>query len=263
MDENQTQTGTPHVMKSPTEAAWFAACRNFVQRQLSRRTQFALLALIVLALLHPLVLRLLSWPLQSFDPPTTTDFFCLHGGELGIDGFEALRRASAWQRQTKGTILLVSPRTTRLVEIGAVPSFEQTCRRELKKYGVSEANVETIRGDVRNTWDKARALDDWLKKHPQANVSLACSPFASGRLRYIFNKVLDRRDSARIRLVSLPDPVSGSTSWWRSRTGVKDFMYAWLDMAYTCCVGDDEPAPQPSAAEFQKNVMAEIREAAQ
>jgi hypothetical protein len=220
-----------------------------------------LLALSVILLLHSFILRMLAWPVQSFDPPATAGFFCLHGGELGIDGFESLNRAAAWQRETAGTILLIVPRANRLVEIGAAPSFEQTCRRELAKRGVPEGDIDAIRADARNTWGEARALGDWLNRHPQATVSLACSPFAGGRLRYVFNKVLGPHDSSRVRLAPLPDPTSAATAWWRSRPGVKDFMYAWLSLAYTWCCGDDEPAVQPTAAAFRMTVAAEIGEA--
>ncbi len=192
-----------------------------------------------------------------------SDYFCLHGGELGLDGFEALDRAAAWYRETGGTVLLIVPRASRLVEIGAVPTFEQTCRRELAKRGVPDNKADPIRADARNTWDEARALGDWLNRHPQATVSLACSPFAGGRLRYVFNRVLGRHNGSRVRLAVLSDPTSDATAWWRSRSGVKDFMYAWLDLAYTWCAGDDEPAVQPSAAAFRAIVAAEIGEAPQ
>ena len=230
-------------------------------RRLSRRTLLVLLALAAIALLHPLILRMLAWPVQSFDAPDTAGYFCLHGRELGIDGFKALDRAAAWHRETGRTILLLMPQASQLVEVGAVPSFDQTCRRQLVKRGVPDEKVEAIRANARNTWDEARALGDWLKQHPEATVSLACSPFSGGRLRYVFNRVLERQSNSRVRLAVLPDPTSDAAAWWRSRNGVKDFMYAWLNLAYTWSAGDDEPAAQPSAAAFRMTVAAEIGEA--
>lgn len=263
MNESLSQTGTRDASHGMTKKSWGVACRNFVLRRVNCRTTFVLLALTVVVLLHSPILRMLAWPVQSFDSPATSGFFCLHGGELGIDGFEALDRAADWHRETAGTVLLILPRASRIVEIDAAPSFEQTCRRKLAKRGVSEDKVEAIRANARNTWDEARALGDWLNQHPQATVSLACSPFAGGRLRYVFNRVLGRQNSSRVRLAVLPDPTSDATAWWRSRSGVKDFMYAWLDLAYTWCAGDDEPVVQPSAAAFRMTVAAEIGEAPQ
>ncbi len=261
MNESLSQSKTRDARHGLIKKSWGDACRNFVFRRLSRRTLVVLLALIVIALLHPLILRMLAWPLQSFDPPAIAGFYCLHGGELGIDGFEALDRAAAWQRETGGTILLILPRASRIVEVGAAPSFEEMCRRELAKRSVPEDKAEAIRAGARNTWDEAHALDDWLKQHPQATVSLACSPFAGGRLRYVFNRVLGHQSSSRMRLAVLPDPTSDATAWWRSRSGVKDFMYAWLDLAYTWCAGDGERDAPPSAAAFRESVAAEIGEA--
>jgi hypothetical protein len=233
----------------------------FEQCTLRRRTLVVLLVLLVLVVVHSPILQMLAWPLQAADSSTSNTCFCLHGGELGIDGFKALDRAAEWHRETGGTVLLIIPRANRLVELGAAPSFEQTCRRGLAKRGVPDADVNAIHADARNTWDEARALGEWLDQHPQATVSLACSPFAGGRLRYVLNKVLYPHTGSRERLAALADTTSAATAWWRSRSGVKDFMYAWLDLAYAWCAGDDAPAVQPSAATFRMTVAAEIGEA--
>jgi hypothetical protein len=221
-----------------------------------------LLVLAALAILHPLLLRMLAWPLQSVDSPAPASYYCLHGRELGIDGFQPLDRAAEWQNATAGTILLILPRTTRIVEIGAAPSFEQTCRKELTKRGVPAASVQSLDAEARNTWDEGRILAKWLKQHPQATVSLACSSFAGGRLRYVLDKVLGPRDGPRVRLVCLSDPACPA-AWWRSRTGVKDFMYAWLELLYARHDDSDVPSAQPSAAAFQAEVKAKIGEAPQ
>lgn len=232
-----------------------------------RRTLLVLLAAVVLLLLHPPILRLLARPLESADSDAPSGYFCLHGGEMGIDGFDALERAALWHRtaaeqgRAGGVILLVLPRTSRIVEIGAVPSFEQTCCRELAKRGVAATDIESIPGNVRNTWDEARALADWLSRHPQATVSLACSPYAAGRRRYVLDKVLGPRDSRRVRLICLTDPACPPACWWKTRAGVKEFMYAWLELLYAWCHGDDVPEPQPSAAAFQSEVRAMIGKA--
>ena len=242
-------------------------CRQWIAlMRRRRRTTLTLLALVALLLLHPLVLRLLARPLQSADPSAAAGYFCLHGGESGIDGFDALDRAAQWHRtvaeqgRAGGAILLILPRTSRIVEIGAVSSFEQTCRSELTKRGVAAADIESIPGHARNVWDEARALADWLTRHPRVTVSLVCSPYASGRLRYVFNKVLGPTDNRRVRLVCPVDPAYPVESWWRTRAGVKEFMYAWLELLYTWCHGDDAPEPQTSAAAFQSEVRAMIGE---
>ena len=183
-----------------------------------------------------------------------------------------LDRAAQWQKagqqqgRAGGAILIILPRTSRIVEIGAVPSFEAICRSELGKRGIAADDVESVPAGAHNPWEEARALGDWLKRHDskdsaQATVSLACSPFATGRLRYIFNNVLGPGDAERVRLVSLPDPACPLESWWRTRRGVKEFMYAWLELLYTWGRGEQVPVPQSTAAIFQSEVRAAIGEA--
>ena len=89
-------------------------------------------------------------------------------------------------------------------------------------------------------------------------MKIACSPFASGRLRYVFNKVLGPVDAQRVRLAILPDPDCRMESWWRSRGGVKEFMYGWLGLIYAWAKGD-EARPRPvGAAAFQRKSALEL-----
>jgi hypothetical protein len=233
------------------------------ERMRSHRRVLVVFALLGLVALHPFLLRMLAWPLQSADSPEPASFYCLHGRELGISGFQSLDRAAEWHAGTDGTILLILPRTTRIVEIGAVPSFEQTCRRELAKRGVPSDAIQPLGLEVCNTWDEARVLAEWLKERPQATVSLACSPFTGGHLRYVLDRVLGPDDSPRVHLISLADPAYPPARWWCSRTGVKDFMYGWLNLLYAGRDDSDTPVVRASAAAFRDVVAARIGEAPQ
>jgi hypothetical protein len=237
--------------------------RHFARIRSHRRALIVLFVLMVLLVLHPLLLRMFAWPLQCANSADPADFFCLHGRESGLDGFQSLDRAAEWHAATGETILLISPRATRIVEIGAAPSFEQMCRRELAKRAVPTGDIQTLDVEACNTWDEARALAAWLKQHPQATLSLACSPFAGGRMRYVLDRVLDPGESPRVRLVSLADPAYPPASWWRSRTGVKNVMYAWLDLLYARRDDSDTPVAQASAAAFRDAVAARIGEVPQ
>ena len=128
-----------------------------------------LAVLVLLGLGHALILRLLTRPLLASGSSAECDCFCIHGGELGADGFEPYDAAAAWHGKPDGRrIILLLPRTTRIVEIGAVRSFEQTCLNELSKRGVPAADVWPIRADARDVWDEAHAMDDWLTAHPDS-----------------------------------------------------------------------------------------------
>ena len=119
-------------------------------------------------------------------------------GRAGRRRFRAVRCAPprGMAKPAGRKILLLLPHDSRIVEIGAVRSFEQMCRSELDKRGIPPADVWSIRAEARDVWDEAHAMADWLKEHPGATVVLACSPFGSGRLRYVFNKVLGPADAA-------------------------------------------------------------------
>lgn len=228
----------------------------------SRRTAIVLAVLAVLVLAHGPILRVLAWPLLSEGPTEQAGFYCLHGDELGADGFEAFDHAAAWHAEAPGgKILLLLPADSRIVEIGAVPSFERMCRKELGKRRIPPSDVETIRAATGKVWGEAHAMHDWLTEHPGATVALACNPLGSGRLRYVFDKSIGRADAARVRLTWLPDPGIDPNAWWRSRNGVKDFMFSWLKLIYAWAGGNDAHPRPAGAAAFQEQIRAKIGEA--
>ena len=237
-----------------------------MQRQLlripSRRTIALLVLLVVLGVFHGLVLRLLALPLTAAEASPACDYYCIHGSEWGPDGYEAFAAAAAWHGQASARkILVILPHDSRAVEIGALPSMEQICRAELGKLGIPADDICPVPANGRDDWADIHALADWLKHRPDATVGLACSSLGSGRLRFILNKVLGPADSPRVKLVALPDPSCRPDNWWRSRNGVKAFMFSWLDLFYAWAKGD-APHPLPAdAATFQRSVRASIGEA--
>ncbi len=221
-----------------------------------------LAVLIVVGLTHTLVLRMLAWPLFAESSSTSADYYCLRGDELGMDGFEPLTAAANWYGKSDGgKILLLSPRSSRIVEIGAVRPFAQTCQSELRKRGLPPADVWPTRADAGDPWGTAHAMQDWLRAHPESTVTIACSPFSSGQLRYSLHKVLGQVDDKRVRLATLPDPGCRIENWWRSRRGVKEFMFAWLELVYLWAEGDHLRPDLPNAAEFQQEVRSSIGKA--
>ena len=229
---------------------------------LSRRTLIVLAVLAILGLAHAPILRLLARPLLTPELPTEADFYCLHGAEMGVDGFGPFAHAQAWYEEAPGRkILLLLPPDSRTVEIGAVRSFEQACRSELGKRGVPPSAVVAIRAEVGHAWGGPCALAGWLQEHPGATVVLACSPFGTGRERYVLDRVIGPADAGRVRLALLADPDGTTERWWRSRRGVKDFMYAWLDLIYTWVEGDAPRTLPVPAAEFRRAIREQIGKA--
>jgi hypothetical protein len=241
---------------------WPNIRRCFSQCLASRRRVILLAIILFLGLGYSAILRLLTWPLVADDSSAECECFCFHGDELGVDGFEPFTTAAQWYHEQGGRkILLLLPYKSRIVEIGAVPSFEETCRRELANLGVPKADIESIPADALNVWDEARSLSDWMQAHPTSSVRLACSCTGGGRLRYVLHKVLAPADARRVHLAILADPGFSLGSWWRSRPGVKAFMYAWLELAYAWAVPGNSRRHPASAQDFQDQVTARIGEA--
>ena len=120
----------------------------------------------------------------------------------------------------------------------------------------------SIRAEARDVWGEAHAMADWLQEHPGATVVLACSPFGSGRLRYVFDKVLGPADAARVRLTLLPDPgcrIGKLVAQPQRREGVHVCL-AGIDL----CLGGRgrrPPAARWGLPRFKQEIRAQIGEA--
>jgi hypothetical protein len=242
-------------------AHWPNIRRYLSQRHFSR-WKIVLLALVVLGVCHPVILRLLTWPLVADDAAAECDCYCIHGAELGAEGFEPFDNAAQWYREQPGRkILVLLPHETRIVEIGAVPSFEETCRKELGKRGIASAAIQPVPADALDVWDEARGISIWMKAHPESTLRIACGPFGGTRLRYVLGRVLAPAEASRVHVASLADPSYSAQNWWRSRWGVKEFMYAWLELGYAW-TSSGNPQPRPAGARaFQEEIRARIGEA--
>jgi hypothetical protein len=237
-------------------------CRLCAGERLLGRMTIVLVVLLVVAVAHPLILRMLAWPLVASDSSTACDYFCIQGDELGPGGYEPFDAAAAWLARTPGgKVLLILPPASRVVEIGAVRSFDEMGRSELAKRGVRGTEVLSIQATGYETWDKVHALRDWLHEHPGATVKMACSGHDSGKWKYVFAKVLGPVDAPRVAFMALPDPNYPIESWWRSRRGTKDLMYGWLDLIHTRLQGPSSRPVASDAAKFQEEVRAKIGEA--
>lgn len=215
---------------------------------ISTRRRWIVVLLAAVALLgigHRPLLQLLARPLVAEEGEADTDFVCLQAAGVTVEGEASFDLAAAWHHhRPTGRLLLLEPWPQRLVEIGVVPSFETVCRRELAKRGVPDAALILIPGKVRDDWQKAQILRAWLRDRPGTEVALVCNRFRSGQTRHIFSKVLGPDDTLRVRIVMSPNPEFDETDWWRTRRGIKGFMYGWLELAFTWCLGENRFVPQ-------------------
>jgi hypothetical protein len=208
-------------------------------RRLSRRRWAAIAIVLVVLVLHTPILRALAWPLIVHEPSQNARFLCLRGGEHCVDGDDAFPRAADWYHADPARrILVLDSPPSRLVEAGILPSLERRCRTELGRQGVPDEAIQRVPGTSCDDWDNALLLGDWLREHPGERISLLCSRFGGARLRCILDKTVERSAAARIRISAPPIPQGYEVNWWRSRWGIKDFMYAWLSLIYAWCEGE-------------------------
>jgi hypothetical protein len=218
---------------------------------LAKRIRGPAAALAVAGLLwlgHGWLLYLAARPLVCDEPFSGAAFLCLQGSEFGIEGAEFLPDAVAWQRESEARrLLLLEPCPRRVAAIGVIPSFAEICRRELRRQGVPDSAALSLAAAAGDDWDKAHFLADWLRQHPGENVALLCARFHSGQARYVFSRVLGS-EARRVRIVASPLPGYDEHSWWRTRAGVRNFMFAWLDRGYSWWQGEQAARPEKLTA---------------
>ena len=219
-----------------------------------RRILLALAACAVVIVGHAPVLRLLARPLVADEPGAEMDCLCLAGGAYGFEGDNYFDMAAQWRiEQPAGRYAVLEPWPCRVVEIGVLPTFESTCRRELARRGVPNTAVFRLPGCAWDDWDKARVLAAWLQDHPGASMGLLVGRFQGGRTRYVLRTVLGRAEADRVRILAVPDADCTEANWWRSRGGAKTFAFAWLKLGFAWCEGEDRFVPRPaSAAEYER-----------
>jgi hypothetical protein len=191
------------------------------------------------------LLGALAAPLAVEQSPGDARYMVLRGDERGPSGSHALDEAANFFRAAPThQIVLIGRRPGRVVELGILPSFVAMSRRELASRGVPGSAMVVAGDTAMDEWDEARLLAAWLHDRPGVTVAFACSQFRSGKMRYVLDRVLSREDAARVRIFSLRAPDCDARSWWRSRSGVKEFMFSWLEMAYARWEGENRPVPQ-------------------
>ena len=106
--------------------------------------------------------------------------------------------------------------------------------------GVADSAIRTLDGTASDIWCAARVLGQWLQDHPDAQVEFYEDRFQSRNLSCAAGQVLESSIANRVFYHALPDPRYDETNWWRSRDGVKAFMFAHLSLIYTGFHGEPE-----------------------
>jgi len=213
-----------------------------------RRAALILAAVAALVLLfHRPMLRAAGRWLIAEEELGAAKLLCLRStdgtlpdGDFGYDSVLGLMQSRGLER-----VILLEPRPRRLVVDGLQKSFVERSQLELERRGVPGSAILVIHSRSRTVWDDARGIRGWLSEHPDERVVLFCSPFEGAARRRVLDCVLGPRDAARARVLGVPNARFDTDSWWRSRTGVKHWMFGALDLAYVWLHGEDREIPEP------------------
>jgi hypothetical protein len=137
-------------------------------------------------------------------------------------------------------IVIVEPKPHVMEECGILPTFSAESRRALASRGVAESSVQTLDGVASDIWKAMRLLGKWLQDHPEANAEFYVDRFQSGNMSCIAGQVLEPSLAGRVHFYAIPERQFDETNWWKSRDGVKAFMFMYLALAYTRFHGEPE-----------------------
>lgn len=182
------------------------------------------------------------------------DHLLLFGGDRCFDV------AARWHgEEPSRVILLVEEKPERLVRTGILPSFEETCLRELGARNVPEDSVAVIPGQAEHMREAAELLDEWLAQRPNARIQVLCDRFNSRCCRLQLDAGLGLADAARLSVHGLPDRRYDETDWWTSRRGIKEFVPAALALGYAWCGAEDRARTEPwDPNEYERELAASV-----
>lgn len=152
-------------------------------------------------------------------------------------------------------VLFYQLQPRRSEQVGAVLPGNITSRRELAQRGVPEKNMSVLAAQGRRTWDKAAALADWLREHPQEKLVLLCDRFESRGIRNVLDRSLAGPDADRVHLQAAADPRYDETNWWRRKEGTIDLFNGYIRLGYVWVNGDGgEVRPDLAPDDYEKLV---------
>ena len=199
-----------------------------------------LAALVAVGLAHRSILPVLAAGLIVDERPVgDCTHIVLFGGDSRYDV-----AAELVNEDPNRKVVHLGSRQSRLVEFGVLPPGEGRFQEQLQRRGVPAAAIELRGAKLDESWAPIVELNRWLDEHPSAVVIVLCDRFRSGRLRFQLDNVLSPDDSLRVSVRPLPDRRYNESNWWRSRRGVKEFLYASLDYATTRYYGREGAAAE-------------------
>jgi hypothetical protein len=160
-----------------------------------------------------------------------------------------------YQKQFVREILLIEDRSSRIVNAGIVPTLESVMTRELAKRDMPATVLTTLASEYRSGSEMTRALGDWLKKHPNAHVTVLCDQLHCRCGAYLTCQGLEANEFERVHWHAIPDKRFDATNWWHTRQGMVEVVSAYVSLLHAYVIGEpSEPAKQWDADEFERTL---------
>ncbi|GAB6165788.1 hypothetical protein JCM19992_17880 [Thermostilla marina] len=225
---------------------------------LSRRRRVVWGCLVTVAVMatagvfHASLLRWLVAPLVA-DPPAPdgvaviwlrSDNGTSPNGDGAVDAAAAL-----WQKNPAAEIIITQAFSSRLVQIGVVPSLETTLRRELMRRGVPGGQVVFLESRPGGLWYETESVCSYLHSRQRdgteapAQVVLIGEEFAGRAATLQLQRAIGAVSKARrdgetalpfeFAVWGVRDRRFSPADWWKSRDGVKACMFGWLNLIYS------------------------------
>jgi uncharacterized SAM-binding protein YcdF (DUF218 family) len=139
---------------------------------------------------------------------------------LSDDNYGADRAARAAQLFKSGMAprVLASGRLLR-----PYAGIAELMERDLKALGVPANAIVPVTHRATNTREEAIADAQAIAAHGWKKVLLVTSNYHTRRANYIFERALPA--GTELRVISAPDSEYDPNNWWRTRNGLKRFLY--------------------------------------
>jgi hypothetical protein len=196
-------------------------------------------------------------------PATQGDYLWIPaGGGLPMSDTRYYDRvASLVEGLRQRRVLLVTPPRNRLVEMGVVPPFMAETLHQLDARGLGEESVTVVLRKHDDARPETSLLQEWLKAQPGTRVTVLCDQFGTRHSRLKLDRRLQPTEAMRVSVVALPDPRFDDRDWWRSRAGMRHFLFAWIRLLYALVHDDQSPLRNSlSLEEYQRCFLATIGE---
>ena len=181
---------------------------------------FTTLTLIIISF-HPFILR------------SYADFFTVNNYKKGADAVLILG-GSADTRAKKAIELFRNDYALEIIITHPKPPIKEyeniiisdfdNLKDILNYENVNYKVVEDINGGARSTFDEARDLILFLKKHPFERVIIVTDNFHTRRAKYTFDKVFEKSScKTTIQVAGAPNQVYNESNWWKTERGLNAY----------------------------------------